>query len=187
MSEMEQFLLQLPCLKHLELQATVVNDVPDGYQWQVLAASLRTFYFKFYVSLACIRGTLNTFCTPFWLEEKRWFVAYDGYSLFSIPHFAQSDIKVSQPLSNCSTAPDNTFLYNHVRKITMTKASSQYKHYFTGIQTLELECSLSLKTIGTVTDLNRVTHLIIPSVDNLSVFIPLKCTMPQLYKLTVPY
>jgi hypothetical protein len=189
MSEMEQLLSQLPCLKYLELKARAKDDIANGYQWEVLTNSLITFNFKFSVSSVDISSHLSSFCTPFWLEEKRWFVAYQNQSLFSIPHFAPHDIDISEPLGIFSTAPNITYLYNHVNKIIIKTAEIKHNHYFTHVQTLKLErgCTISLKTIQSIIDLNHVEHLIVSSVDNLLLFMPLKCTMPQLHKLTFYY
>jgi hypothetical protein len=73
-----------------------------------------------------------------------------------------------------------------VNKIIIKAAEIKNNYYFTHVQTLELEfgCTISLRNIQLALDLNRVEHLIVSSVDNLLLFMPLKCTMPQLYKLT---
>ena len=182
----EQFLSRLPYLKHLELKAYAFeNDIADGYQWQILAISLITFNFKFNVSLTDISDTLNSFCTSFWLEEKRWFVAYQYNSLFSIPHFAPVQIDSLDLSYFRSTAPDHSVMFNHLNRLTMNAFTIYYKDHFTHIKTLELTNSTLLKTFESVIDLNQVEHLIVSSLDNLLIFIPLKCTMPQLYKITI--
>jgi hypothetical protein len=189
MNEMKQLLLQLPRLQHLELKGRLRKDVADGYQWEVLTHSLITFNFKFTVSHVDPIRTRSSFCTPFWLEEKRWFIAHDYFSLFSIPYFAPNEIDISEPPNICFTAPNITYLYNNVNKITIKAAEIKHNHYFTHVQTLELECrgTISLEKIQLALDLNCVEHLIVSSVDNLLVFMPLKSTMPQLYKLTFHY
>jgi hypothetical protein len=122
MNKIKQLLLQLPRLQHLELQGRLRKDVADGYQWEVLTHSLTTFNLKFNVSRVDISKTHSSFSTPFWLEEKRWFIAHDYYSLFSIPYFAPNEIDISMPLCIFSTAPNITYLYNNVNKITIKAA-----------------------------------------------------------------
>jgi hypothetical protein len=86
------------------------------------------------VPLLDISGILNSICTPFWLEEKRWFVAYEDGSSFSIHYFAQNDIDISQSLHIASTAPNNTFLCNHLNKITIKRTTPiRYNDYFIDI------------------------------------------------------
>jgi hypothetical protein len=63
------------------------SGIANGYGWQRLTTSFITLSFKFDVIILNIDDTLNTFHMPFWLEEKRWFVAYRDDFLFSIPHF----------------------------------------------------------------------------------------------------
>lgn len=185
MSETRHFLSRLPHLKHLELIALVSLDVADGYQWQVLANSLITFNFKFNLSLTDIGATFNSFLTPFWREEKHWFVGYRDNFLFSIPHFAPVHIDSLNLSHFHSTAFDYSVIFNHLNQLTVNTFTIDNEHRFTRIKTLELKNSTLLKTVESVINLNQVEHLIVSSLDNLLTFIPLKCTMPHLYKLTV--
>ncbi|CAF0918060.1 unnamed protein product [Adineta steineri] len=75
MDEMERFLPNLPYLKHVKLSLKGLNDLGDGYRWQMLTSSFMTFSFKFKIELTSINETFRSFQTPFWLEEKRWFAS----------------------------------------------------------------------------------------------------------------
>ena len=68
---MEQFLLSLPHLKHLELKGTLYQHMSNEYEWELLTDSLITFNFKFNILHFDIERTLDSFRTPFWLKEKR--------------------------------------------------------------------------------------------------------------------
>jgi hypothetical protein len=111
MSETERVLLELPRLKHLELRARAVSDIANGNRWQVLTSSLITFHFKFNVSLLNLDHFLLSFFTPFWVEEKHWFVAHQNESLFSIPHFAPVHVD-SMNLSGFSSTKTSDINYS---------------------------------------------------------------------------
>jgi hypothetical protein len=178
---MNRFLLQFPHLKHLELKALAKNDMPNGYDWETLASSLITFNFKFRVLIIQYEYTYPSF----WGEEKRYSVGFHDGCLFSIPHFARNEIDLSKPLYDITTAPDNTFQYNYVHKMKITTPLIKHRHYFTHIKILELGYSISFEILESVIDLKQVEHLIIPSLIDLLIYMPLKDKMPQLNKLTI--
>ncbi len=185
---MEDLLRQLLRLQHLTLITDGDDDIVDGYRWQALTASLSTFNFVFYyTSFLDVDDTLDSFRTSFWLKEKRWFVAQTQQerSVFSIPYFAQDEIEIPEPLHICSTAPNSTFLYNDVNKITINAAEIQHHHYFTRVETLELGSSILLKTLKSVMNLYQIKYLIIPSLNDLLIFMPLKNKMSRLNELTI--
>ncbi len=183
----------MPQLQHLTLKAHARNDVADGYLWQILASSLITFNFKFHFLNIDTNEILDSFRTPFWLEEKRWFVAYQYHSLFSTPHFGPfyidsfslSNIRSTLPGHSFILRQDNSPLFSYVNKFTLNTRNINTNYRFTHIKTLELQFSISFRTIEGVVDLNRVKHLVVPSLNNLLTFIPLKYKLPQLYKLSV--
>jgi len=113
MYQMEYFLSKLPHLKYLELKTKGLVDLFDGYRWQVLTKSLIIFNFKFFRTHLPIETTLASFHTPFWLEEKRWFVVYDDTCLFTVSYFVSDGITLSEQLNIRSTISDNTYLYNY--------------------------------------------------------------------------
>jgi hypothetical protein len=185
MNDMERFLSELPYLKHLELKSNALSDIANGYQWQNLTTSLITFHFKFNLSLTNIDVTLYSFRTPFWLEEKRWYVAFRNECLFSLPHFTPIQMD-SRNLSDLhSTLPDHSVIFNLLKEFTITTDPFYNLPRLTHIKTLILDYPRSLKILESVIDLNQVEHLTLLSLDYLLIFLPLKCTMSQLYKLTI--
>jgi hypothetical protein len=67
----------------------------------------------------------------------------------------------------------------------MLTMEMKHKHYFTHIKTLELGPLISVNRLESVIDLKQVEHLIIPSVTDLLIYMPLQNKMPQLNQLTV--
>ncbi len=167
MNEIKQFLMKLSNLKHLELQTAGSRDLLDGYQWQILVSSLNTFNFHFNVQDMLTENILQSFHTPFWLKEKSWFVAYQYYSLFSIPRFAPIVIDISQPACIQSTAPNTKFLYNNVKKIIMSTKAIRHNRYFADVNTFELQCSVSFKTISSIMSINQIKCLSVLLLDDL--------------------
>ncbi len=63
--------MHIPRLKHLELQIGGFDDLVNGHRWQKLASQLITFNFNLFILSNHYLENFNTFCTPFWLKEKR--------------------------------------------------------------------------------------------------------------------
>jgi hypothetical protein len=185
MDEMEKFLKNIPDLKHLQLKTEGLRDLFDGDRWKTLTKTFHTFNFQFTAQFFPNENIFQSFCTPFWLEEKRWFVAYQDYVLFSIPHLAPNHIDISQQSYIRSTAPNDTFLYNHINKMVIKTVAIEHHQYFNHIETLELKYSASLKTIASIMNLSSIKHLSVFSLDDVLKFIPLEDSMPHLCQLTV--
>ncbi|CAF4100335.1 unnamed protein product, partial [Adineta steineri] len=184
--QIEQLLSSLIHLKHLELKANVSENVVNGYFWQQLVNSFITFNFKFNVQKINVQKILNSFRTSFWLEEKHWYVAFHNEYLFTLPHFAPVHMDTDNILQFHSTEPNYSIIYHHLNKFTVNTNFLQYNNYrCIHIETLILKYSISIQTLASIIDLNRVEHLIIPSLDSLLTFTCLKYTMPRLYKLTI--
>ncbi|CAF4475612.1 unnamed protein product, partial [Rotaria sp. Silwood2] len=85
LSAIELFLMKTPNLKHLHLTAICGKEFANGAYWSNFISSFLpqlstfNFYFRFpyYISN---EGNLCTFCSPFWLEYKQWYVAWDSLS-----------------------------------------------------------------------------------------------------------
>ena len=185
MSEMEQFIPQFPCLKHLELRAVAETFIADGNRWKTLVSSLITFHFKFNVLLLNLDHYFPSFRTPFWAEEKHWFVAYHDASLFSIPYFAPTHIKTNDLSDLSCTLPDRSLILNHVTQFTVNTKPIDNNLPLTHIKILELKQSTLLSVLQSVIDLTQVKHLVIPSLRDLLIFLPLENQIPQLNQLTI--
>ncbi|CAF3819929.1 unnamed protein product [Rotaria sp. Silwood1] len=188
MYQMEQFLPHLPHLKHFHFvfQAYATAEICDGYRWQLLTSSLITFNFKFHASLVLSEQTLDSFRSTFWLEEKRWFVAYQEHYLFSIPYFAPSDAAIPYKSSVYFTAPDNSVIYDHVTKVVVTKVPIQISVRFSYIKVLELRCSISLETLLSIVNLSKVEHLTVSSYEYISLMAFIRA-MPSLHSLSIEH
>ena len=169
MNEMAQFLANLPALKHFELVVAGSMDLFDGNRWKILTQSLRTFHFQFSAPIRLSENILQSFRTPFWLEEKQWFVAYQDFSLFSVPRFTPKHIDLPRLTYIRSTASDPSFLHNYLNRI----------------ETLELRCFISLETIASILNVHSIKHLSVRSFDDLLRFVPLKDALPQLRQLSI--
>lgn len=185
MDKMENLLSQFPHLQRFHLIAWGDDDLVDGYRWQALTNSLSTFNFVICVSLGNVDSAFDSFCTSFWLEEKRWFVAQEDGSIFSIPYYASEDIDITQTLRTRSTAPTSTFLYDYVNKIIIKEEEIKQNHYFINVQTLELECTILLETLESAMNLHKIKHLIVSSLNDLLLFLPLQGKMRRLKELSV--
>jgi len=187
MNDIERMISNLPRLKHLELVGHFNKDVVDGQRWQLKAQSLATFKFNFKLLLPLESHDLDSFRSSFWLEEKRWFVAYAKKRLFSVPDFAITEVDNSFHLPLYSTVPDNRIFYEHIDKLQLTETPDNMDHHFTHVQTLTLDCSIPLSIIGKMVNLSRVEHLIFCSaVENFPVML-LMNEMPDLYRLSIEY
>ncbi|CAF1342312.1 unnamed protein product [Rotaria sp. Silwood1] len=170
---------------NLEIKTSIKDDVADGNFWQVLVRSLKTFSFQFNVSHIDIQKTLDSFSTPFWLEEKHWYVAFQNGHLFSLLYFAPVHIDSRNLSQFRSTAPNNSFIYEQLNKFTVNSFHINNNYHLAHIKTLALELSISLKRLQPVIDLNQIEHLIVPSLDYLLVFVPFESKMSQLHELTI--
>ncbi|CAF0927899.1 unnamed protein product [Rotaria sp. Silwood1] len=182
---MEQFLWQFPYLKHLEIKAHGWKNLFDGYQWQKLTNFFTTFNFKFDTEDILMDNILDSFSTPYWLEEKHWFIGYKNGCLFSIPHFAPDHIDISWQTSLRSTALNHTVIYDRLNKITIKTDVIDSNYYFTHIKELILECSISVQILTSTMDLNQIKHLSVLSIDDILKLIPLESNMPQLCELSI--
>ncbi len=75
MDQMKRFLPNLSCLTHLTMDAKGSTDLADDYRWETLSAGYVIFNFKFKFTVWNIQQMLDSFRTPFWLQEKRWYAA----------------------------------------------------------------------------------------------------------------
>jgi hypothetical protein len=178
---MEEFLSNLPNLKHLELITNCQSDFVDGQRWEMLTKHFRTFDFKFYLQFDVKSDDLDSFQTSYWVVEKCWQVVGDNCCLFTIPRFAPNHIEInkwSNTWSNeWSIKSINTI---HINAIPM----NQFPRY-THIKKLYLNRSLSRSQILSMVELKELEYLSVLSLDDLLIFVPFESTIPNLYELTV--
>ncbi|CAF1310268.1 unnamed protein product [Rotaria sordida] len=159
MKNMEQLLGNFPSLKYLELHANGHADLVDGKQWQKLTNRLITFNFNFYIPNDLESQDLDSFRSPYWLDEKHWFVACINRSLLSVPYFAETCTNDEfQPIT-VSTLPDNTIFYNYITQLTLSEPVVDINQRFPRVHTLAMVHSIPLSSIERIVDLNRVQQL----------------------------
>jgi len=98
MSKLEWVLQEIITLKRFRLITAPLYDdesILDGYRWESLVSNMEKFQFVFSVNLSndskwdadtCI----EKFQTPFWINEKQWFVTLEKYDdeiiLYTLPY-----------------------------------------------------------------------------------------------------
>ena len=175
-----------PHLKYFNLEASIRPDMANGHLWQRFVHSLLVFHFKFHISITDIHSTLDSFRTPFWLEEKHWYVTYFDDTLFSIPHFIPTHMTALDYLFFLSTAPDHSFLSSHVNALTLDTMSTGINKRLPNIRTLILARNMKKFTRVKLTmSFHQVNHLSIYSFDQLVTIMPLENLLPQLSNLTI--
>jgi hypothetical protein len=166
---MENVLENCLYIKHLQLHLKGFDDLINGQRWETLAKSLITFNFQIDVDSQLSEQAFDSFHTPFWLEEKQWFVAYKDYCLFSVPYFAPKQMNISCKSFVHSTAPQSSIFYQNVTKLIVER---------TPILQKELLYTLNLQHIHSLT----ILYL-----EDLLQFTPLKRKLPYLSKLSFRY
>jgi hypothetical protein len=161
MNNIERMMSNWPCLRHLQLVANCNKDVIDGHRWQTRAKYLITFKFIFDLSAELEPQDLDSFRTSFWLEEKRWFVAYSNTNLYSVPYINETYADVNFQLPLYSTVPDKKIFYESIGKLNISERHSDANHYFTHVQTLVIRRHIDQSSIEKIVNLSRIQHLIL--------------------------
>ncbi|CAF1529881.1 unnamed protein product [Adineta ricciae] len=166
MDEIEQFLRSFPNLIHFTIKVSsqhVDIDMIDGHRWQSITQSLSTFNFKLRPKNKVNQMHLDSFRTPFWTEEKRWFVAYHDEFIFTITDSNLSFMKISSDSFIYSTIPNSTILYQPQKSIVRGRASLANDFRFATVKSLELYWDDSWESLASFNNFNHVEHLWISS------------------------
>ena len=161
MSEFEDLLPQLLNLKHFELQVvTVNNDLADGHRWRIVTRSLLTFRFKIRIDSRS-ESAIESFQTPFWLKEKRWYVAYQSGWIYTVPFLPSLEATSSRHPPMIPTLDD---------AITNFTLDSDRPDRLNHVKTLTLRVPLPADRVMTIVNLDSVERLILPTWTTLSLF-----------------
>ncbi|CAF3504529.1 unnamed protein product [Rotaria sp. Silwood1] len=194
--QIEKILLKTPQLKYLEIDARYLRIPMNGDQWETLIESflprLNTFNFRFKLDED---HSLTSFRSPFWLEYKCWFVAYDirQSTIYSVPRFAIHRIEypMSDFIPDDSTIPRTTLFYDQIKHLTLFWQGSLFDLRpppvpFAHVETFEL---------GKRIDTSKVSISILESIVNFASIQRLKVSlaefkwllphMPQVHHLTL--
>ncbi|CAF1208316.1 unnamed protein product [Adineta ricciae] len=159
LNEIGQFLRNFPNLTHFEVKILYQNvdmTMATGYYWQTITQSLSSFSFKFRLQSEMY---VNSFRTPFWVEEKRWFVAYHDRYLFTISDFALPYANISSNSFLYSTVPNHPILYRPQSSIVHERASLTHNFRFSSVKTLELFWNDRWENLISIFDLEQVEDL----------------------------
>ncbi|CAF1332468.1 unnamed protein product, partial [Rotaria sordida] len=187
MNEIEKFLLNFPCLKHLELSTRIHDNFVTGHQLEILSKDLITLKFIFKITLLhSIEETLDTFRTSFWLEEKCWFVAYENNYLYTVPCSMYTHINEHFQSPKYSTLLKNSIFYDNIIKLTLYVKLIETCHRLNNITTLEIGYeNISIETLLAIVNLSRIMNLTLPSSMNKSKIKYLLNKMPRLQYLSI--
>ncbi|CAF1581167.1 unnamed protein product [Adineta ricciae] len=166
MDEIEQFLRSFPNLIHFTIKVCFQHvdiDMIDGYRWQSITQSLSTFNFKLRPKNKVNEMHLDSFRTPFWTEEKRWFVAYHDEFIFTISGLNLSFMKISSDSFVYSTILNSTILYQPQRSMVRGRVSLSNNFRFASVKTLELYWDDSWESLASFINFNHVEYLWISS------------------------
>ncbi|CAF4708014.1 unnamed protein product, partial [Rotaria socialis] len=179
----KDFLPHLVQLKHFELESDLWNSLDDGTRWANLTKSLVTFNFKFKIRF--LLENLNSFRTPFWLEEKKWFVVYFNGDLCTIPRFAPVKYNTNGQSFDMSNLSSNTILHQHITEFTVLTEIFNPNQYFPNIKVLKMNCSVRMERMFNAISLNNVKHLILSSSSSIAMLLLMLPVMPLLDELTI--
>ncbi|UJR10602.1 hypothetical protein I4U23_014799 [Adineta vaga] len=154
-------------------------DIIDGAAWERVLHNITTFKFSFSFHKSTWTQEsveLESFSTPFWLEEKRWYVTYDrctvsGFSLlYSTPYFKNiySWTYVKGPIMTKSTKPQ-VLSYSNINYLYVNlkfPINTEILRRFTNIQTLNIRYidryfSILIRDIVPYLDLSKITMFFI--------------------------
>lgn len=124
MSKLEWVLQEMPNLKQFCLITTPGYDdesILDGHRWETLVTHIEKFNFVFKVSLPDLSlwdtdTCITNFRTPFWINQKQWFVSLEKYDdlilLYTLPYIDNCYVMKNESSSfeYRSTAVKNSIL-----------------------------------------------------------------------------
>jgi hypothetical protein len=129
-------------IKHLNVDIEGSRDIIDGNQWKYIVSHLRIFDFRFYLTKIPTQTILDSFQTPFWLEQKRWFVALDDCQsspcLFTVPRFAPKTITYSLNYHSIACTSTELHLDQFVKTLNLP-VLRPLTHDFTNVTSFVLE------------------------------------------------
>jgi hypothetical protein len=175
MTDIEEFLVQLINLRHLELQIKgTLHDLCDGERWSAVVRNLITFDFDFQSKTDITTSPellINSFRSPFWSDEKRWFVAYNNHlsHVFTVPRFAgisahystMSSFRAFHVLQYSTVSPDQSLFQDHISSLMILNnvSKSMLSHRFSHVKTLTIANLELLDGLQFVVDLSQIKCL----------------------------
>lgn len=182
--DMERIISSLPRLKYLQFESNGYADLCDGHRWQTIATNLLSLDFKFQVSASPLSSDLDSFRSPFWLEERRWFVAHSERHLFTVPFFSTTDaLSNYQPLISTTSSAET--LADHITSLTIVEPSADTHCHFNHVHTLIVGSFILSSYLERIVNLNRIRHLVLGySMSCHAIKVPVH-VMPNLSQLSI--
>lgn len=170
--QIEQLLLNLTRLKYFEILCKGLLDLANGQSWEKSTDQLITFNFNFLIDTVWNETSLDSFRTPFWIEEKKWFVACTSERIFTVPHFFDNTADSFFELPLDTTIPEEIRLLDKVNHFIIYD-SSDFPHFqFRHVETLEI-LNLNACVVEDLLiciDLKHVKNLILSIVTPTTIF-----------------
>ena len=185
MNQMKVLLLNLPRLKYFEVSAEGSVDLADGQAWERLTLQLITFHFNFWVQIGSIETILDSFRTPYWIDEKKWFTACTHERLFSVAQFSWTSADTSFRPPLYSTIPDETIFYDQINRFVLNDSQKNPYGFFHNVKTFEIKTFSLSKSLSTFIDLSHVENFIISSSTNYSMISSLMKLMPAVKRFSI--
>ncbi|CAF1209820.1 unnamed protein product [Adineta ricciae] len=195
LSQVEKFLSKTPNLKHFELETEGLKELFDGERWEPIVSGLSRFDFRIHCSdtsnnIFEREHVLQSFRSLFWLEQKRWFVAYytpNAREIFTVPRFLSTIgnyPSVNWP-PQC-TLPDFPF----AKHITHLQCSALYPliaDQFPNITSLTIHTNRTLDGQTLVQVIEQMKFLYSISIVDLSIVnhIPINVVFEKIRSLSV--
>jgi hypothetical protein len=156
--------------RHLNLDIEVPMDIIDGNQWKYLVSHLHTFDFRFPLIIKPSTKILDSFQSPFWLEQKRWFVAFDDNQsppcLFTIPRFAPKKILYSMDYHSIASTSTALCLDQFIHTLNIP-VPRPLTHDFLNVTSLVLDMNKNFDRNDVLPYL-QLPYLQLPSLHSLS-------------------
>ncbi|CAF3213555.1 unnamed protein product [Rotaria sp. Silwood2] len=209
----EQCVIKLQQLTHFKVVARVkdMSDLMNGTRWEQLMLRTRiskfNFRFKYNSSKSVIRNQdnnslLDSFRSPFWLEQKRWFVAChketldSALNVYSVPEFRPHHVffyhnNSYPPLSTAPPRIEQQSFYNSNIDLVVkfSESITPPLYHFSQVDSLRLLGSTlpSVSILMSYVDLHRIKKLDVSNISTILVgeLHSLFDHTPQLYHFTL--
>ena len=185
MHQIELLLASFPHLNSFELHSRAQPDLIDGHRWEMISGHLRTLNFNLKIDLDHPEQVLNAYRSRFWIEEKRWFVAYHNRRLFSVSRFAETKANYDFLPPSHTTVPNNQCFYDHITECRVNRSLNTHSARFMNVETLELDTTIGWHTLSAAICLSQVKHLVLSTHIDRSYLHQLVRKMPNLQQLSL--
>ncbi|CAF2388431.1 unnamed protein product [Rotaria sp. Silwood2] len=188
------------------------SSAPDGQIWEKLITSSMPlldnfeFYFKFWRDFnltSDMNRIVSTFSTPFYLQEKSWFIQCDAHRrqfsiaiLYSLPfafeHFEIVTHSFDESISTLNICSSNDLrmnLYKNVKKLTANVLCEKINKALISVNIIDLNLKLFDTSMDWIFTMTHLCQLSLGHQFNMSSkdFIRLLKNTPYLRSLIVPY